>query len=276
MARTRGLHYSLSSSGPIKWNSNQEASLLQELTPFSPNFDSRSVTSLCEQAREIYLQFLWLPEALMPLSQFIPLLQLLVRDAPSTSSSTHPLHSAIDEILLTGRWCAYKYHDKLPSVLAHAAGPDLEEQIMAFVASRHVEEDTSGSTGGEDPKRRWLLSVEQVQIQILLHLLKLSLPGPCPELPIRPLPAPPRSQKRRRVQHSSSDEDASTPKDILEERLEALMDRLVLWQIGLPNPEDDAAPSGVSQPLRDWTQIFCDDIVQPLSALPRVKHVYHG
>jgi hypothetical protein len=38
------------------------------------------------------------------------------------------------------------------------------------------------------------------------------------------------------------------------------MDKLVLWQLALPDAEIDADGT---KPVRDWTQIFCDDVVQP-------------
>ena len=56
------MYLSLSSNGPVKWNHNQEASLLQDVSPFSPAYDGRSTVTLGERTRELYLQFLWLPE----------------------------------------------------------------------------------------------------------------------------------------------------------------------------------------------------------------------
>ena len=56
------MYLSLSSSGPVKWNHNQESSLLQDVSPFSPAYDGRSTVTLNERIRELYLQFLWLPE----------------------------------------------------------------------------------------------------------------------------------------------------------------------------------------------------------------------
>jgi len=99
-------------------------------------------------------------------------------------------------------------------------------------------------------------------MQILLHLLKLSLPGLCPPVPVRPVPVQSHAQKRRRVMQPSSDEDEDppTPRSILEDRLEGLMDRLVLWQMALPDAEVGADGT---KPVRDWTQVFCDDVVQP-------------
>jgi len=42
------------------------------------------------------------------------------------------------------------------------------------------------------------------------------------------------------------------------------MDRLVLWQMALPDAETaDADIIDGTKPLRDWMQTFCDDVVQP-------------
>ena len=63
---------------------------------------------------------------------------------------------------------------------------------------------------------------------------------------------------------SSDSED--TPTQILKDRAEGLMDRLVFWQMALPlavhAADGDVAPAVVE--TRDWTQAFCDDVVQPL------------
>ena len=66
------MYSSLSSSGPVKWNHNQESSLSQDVSPFSPSYDGRSTVTLSERMRELYLQFLWLPEvrACVPLRLF--------------------------------------------------------------------------------------------------------------------------------------------------------------------------------------------------------------
>ncbi|KAN0125291.1 hypothetical protein V8E53_015655, partial [Lactarius tabidus] len=55
----------------------------------------------------------------------------------------------------------------------------------------------------------------------------------------------------------------AAPRDILEDRLEGLMDRLVLWQMALPDAEANADGT---KTVRDWTQAFCDDVVQPAFA----------
>jgi hypothetical protein len=61
-------------------------------------------------------------------------------------------------------------------------------------------------------------------------------------------------------QSSDEDEEDATPRGILEDRLEGLMDKLVLWQMALPDAEIGADGT---KPVRDWTQAFCDDVVQP-------------
>ncbi|KAH9169527.1 hypothetical protein EDB89DRAFT_2072928 [Lactarius sanguifluus] len=289
------MYASLSTSGPVKWNHNQESTLFQHASPFEPAYDGRSTVTLSERTRELYLQFLWLPESTMPLGQFVHMIQLLARPHSTSSSSSspddvHPLHPALDDILLTGNWCTYKYQERLlPSIVAvasshaHASsGADLEASIMLFVLERYalLREDQSESSeracDSLDDKKRWLSGIEkrEVQIQILLHLLKLSLPGKCPcIIPARPIPMrSSHAQKRRRAaqrQSSGGDDDGggdrveATPRSILEDRLEGLMDRLVLWQMALPDAE---ASADGTKTVRDWTQAFCDDVVQPAFA----------
>ena len=107
-----------------------------------------------------------------------------------------------------------------------------------------------------------------MQIQILLHLLKLSLPGRCPCAPVRPVPVHTRKRRRGQLQLSGDDDGdddddgkvEATPRSILEDHVEGLMDRLVLWQMALPDTEANADGT---KTVRDWTQVFCDDVVQP-------------
>ena len=71
----------------------------------------------------------------MPISQLVALLLLLVPQLDA--SSPHPLHAALDDILLTGRWCTYKYHDKMPRILDEPPGNELESQFMHFSLKYH-------------------------------------------------------------------------------------------------------------------------------------------
>ncbi|KAH9990224.1 hypothetical protein BJV74DRAFT_444881 [Russula compacta] len=274
MTRSRAYFHFV--AGPVKWNHNQESSLFQNVSPFSPAYDGRSTTTtLSERIRELYLQFLWLPESIMPLDQFVHAVQLLVARPSATAAASpddvHPLHAGLDGILLTGKWCSYKYQEQLPNAIVHASSTDLEAAIMFFVLERHAllpeQPKEPVRKHSLDEKKRWLSEIEkrEVKMQILLHLLKLSLPGQCPCIPIRPVPVTSSyAQKRRRVQPSSDDEDDTpTPRSILEDRLEGFMDKLVLWQMALPDAETGADGT---KSVRDWTQIFCDDVVQPAFA----------
>ncbi|KAF8273571.1 hypothetical protein EI94DRAFT_1156510 [Lactarius quietus] len=224
----------------------------------------------------------------MPLGQFVHMIQLLARQQHYVDD-VHPLHPALDRILLTGNWCTYKYQERLLSSIvaggtsSHADADDLEVSVMHFVLERYAlceEQSESGEQQQQracnslDDQKRWLSGIEkrEVQIQILLHLLKLSLPGRCPCVPVRPVPVQPSSRvrKRRRAQQQSSGEDEgedgkveTTPRSILEDRVEGLMDKLVLWQMALPDAEANADGT---KTVRDWTQMFCDDVVQPAFA----------
>ena len=128
---------------------------------------------------------------------------------------------------------------------------------VGYPRSRSESEESESSPGRS---RELICSLRcRVKIQILLHLLKLSLPGHCPPFTVHPVPTPSHAQKKRRVQQSSDDDEDITPRGILEDRLEGLMDRLVLWQMALPDSEIDADGT---KPVRDWTQVFCEDVVQ--------------
>ncbi|TFY80051.1 hypothetical protein EWM64_g3957 [Hericium alpestre] len=277
------MHYKLATTGHIKWNENQEKSISISSTLFHP---SQPYASLDERVRLIYLQFLYLPEVLFPLRHLTRMLLSLVE-----SNDAAALHASLDSISLTNRWCSYKYQEQVPKVLAQRLQVGLEDQMMLF-AFDHRADSESMDDSDEDTSRTWLEQMEKreyesfslsitckvanrtrrAQIQILIHLLRLTLPGPCPPPTNRPVPALPR--KRRRLQHvSSSDTEEATPEHILEDRLESLMDRLVLWQMALPatDAEQDAfdtegtqQQAAIGKELRDWTQEFCEDVVQPL------------
>ena len=94
-------------------------------------------------------------------------------------------------------------------------------------------------------------------------MLKLSLRGPCTSPPVRPIPSSRAESRNRFSRHLSGSESEITPEEIIEERLEGLMDRLMLWQTSLPVEDDGRAEDGAGRPLRDWTQSFYDDIVFP-------------
>jgi hypothetical protein len=92
----------------------------------------------------------------------------------------------------------------------------------------------------------------RVQVQILLYMLKLSLPGPPPSNPARKHDSPASSPKKRR----NAKLQVATPS--VEDRLESFMDKLSMWQLigGLEERKEEAAP-------RDWMQTFCETVVEP-------------
>jgi hypothetical protein len=57
------LIYSLPSDVPVKWNANQEATILQDSSRVSLLFDAAlSATGFNQRVRAVYQQYLWLPE----------------------------------------------------------------------------------------------------------------------------------------------------------------------------------------------------------------------
>jgi hypothetical protein len=123
----------------------------------------------------------YLYQSTMPLGQLVKMIQLLARQhsvSPPSSDVVHPLHPALDDILLTGNWCTYKYQERLlPSVITaattgaalHAQGSDLEMSIMLFVLEHHAlcEEDQQQQQQQQraccslDDQKRWLSVIEK-------------------------------------------------------------------------------------------------------------------
>ena len=102
----------------------------------------------------------------------------------------------------------------------------------------------------------------RVRIQILLYLLKLALPGPQPPDAVEEDAPLARRHKRGKPK----------PKIAVlsvQERLESLMDKMATWQM-LDSFGDDSTGrkhNVNSKDERDWTQKFCEDVVEPLSVL---------
>ncbi|KAH9077742.1 hypothetical protein EDB83DRAFT_2311435 [Lactarius deliciosus] len=294
------MYASLSTSGPVKWNHNQESTLFQHASPFEPAYDGRSTATLSERTRELYLQFLWLPESTMPLGQLVHMIQLLARpdstssspddDAPAAPRARrHPAHRELERLLPRVVAAASSH--------AHASGgADLEASIMLFVLERHalLREDQSAS--GEracdslDDKTRWLSGIEKRDSSIHWRVTDAlfskgantdpaafaqAVPAlaNAPASPCDPSPCGRRMHKRGGGLLSGNPRAATMtavaterrPRlgSILEDRLEGLMDRLVLWQMALPDAE---ASADGTKTVRDWTQAFCDDVVQPAFA----------
>lgn len=105
----------------------------------------------------------------MPLDQFVHAVQLLARQSATTATASpddvHPLHAGLDGILLTGKWCSYKYQEHLPNAIVHASSTDLEAAIMFFVLERHAlcpeQQPNEPVRNSLDEKKRWLSEIEK-------------------------------------------------------------------------------------------------------------------
>jgi hypothetical protein len=105
------------------------------------------------------------------------------------------------------------------------------------------------------PITAFLLTALRVQIQILLYLLKVSLPGPCP-------PDTDSSPLKKQRHHKR---EALMTVSTAEGRLESFMDKLSTWQL-LGSLDKDVpnlhTSSGHAKEDRDWMQVFCEDLVE--------------
>ncbi|KAJ3857246.1 hypothetical protein EV368DRAFT_30704 [Lentinula lateritia] len=267
----------------IKWSISQEKDINQEY-PFT-DLDKETPNQFVVRN---YLQFLWLPESLMPLDLLVTSLQRVQVASTSTDSlsTPHPLHALLDPLLLTARTAANKYQTELPQILDNNGGAgEIEESMMWYALNferahsegQHERERTRTNTGSscstqsaESPiwvdemwRAKWIRKMErrEVQIQILLHLLILSLPGPSPPPP----ELPEMSSVKRRKRPRKKTTIVVTPAD----RLEAFMDKLSMWQLmgDLDSNEKERVAVNPQDEL-DWTQRFCQSIVEPLSVSP--------
>ncbi|KAF7354841.1 hypothetical protein MSAN_01398500 [Mycena sanguinolenta] len=233
------LRYTIPDTARVPWTAAQEKSISHE---FPLNVQNES----CEDfVARTYFQFLWLPESIMPLNLLVPsLLRVQTPDATR--------HAMLERLLLTTRSVTNKYHVELPYILANGGGQGEEEESIMWFAVTH---EKSENEQDEDPwlndswRSKWMDRMErrEVQVQILLYLLKLSLPG----LPDVPLDVSSPSKKRRKIGEPRAPS--------LEDRLEAFMDKLSMWQLvntldqGMLHRKED----------RDWMQVFCEDVVEP-------------
>ncbi|KAG6814264.1 hypothetical protein H0H92_015379 [Tricholoma furcatifolium] len=246
------LHYTISAKSRLNWNAAQEKSISNDY-PFAMGDETDE-----DYVARVYLQFLWLPESIMPLNLLVPSLQRVSSDP----SQPHPLHNHLKPLLQTARTASRKYHVELPNILSNGGGAgEIEETMMWYALSyEKADEDLwtrthnirEGPWEDEKWRARWLERMErrEFQIQILLYFLKLSVSGPLPP------PSSPNKKEGGRG-HGKINLEPS-PEDCLE----IFMDKLSMWQLmgGL----EDSAEAGPSKakPL-DWMQTFFEDIVKP-------------
>ncbi|KAH9895650.1 DNA replication regulator SLD3-domain-containing protein [Cubamyces lactineus] len=303
--------YTIPTNCAVKWLATQERHLNKEL----PYTDSATETPE-EYVSRTYLQFLWLPQSIMQLQFLIPALLRVEHASPSLPSTSqappsHPLHTLLQPILLTSRASSQKYHGRISQLLAEEHEPDdQEEEYMWYAYQKDKTVDVEVQEGQDEYdlyerlKKAWLERMErrEVQIQILLHFLLLSLPrtgaipsadklsDPSAYFQLLPQLSPSKSKKRKR-RDREKDQAPPPPPQPLEERLESYMDKLAMWQLmqsvdstlGLGHADSaKSAANGLDQGKqkddRDWMQAFCEDVVEPLfkDKLPELCALFHS
>ncbi|KAJ7618982.1 hypothetical protein DFH06DRAFT_1362186 [Mycena polygramma] len=237
------LQYTIPDSTRVPWTSTQEKSISHE---YPLNVKDESCDDFIART---YFQFLWLPESIMPLGLLVPSL-LRVHTQADNSTTPHPLHALLERLLLTTRAVTNKYHVELPYILANGGGEGEEEESVMWFAVTHEKSENEEEEPwlNEAWRSKWMERMErrEVQVQILLYMLKLSLPGPSP-----PPDVSSPSKKRRKI--------GEPPPPTLEDRLENFMDKLSMWQ--LVNHLDEGLLHRNGE--RDWMQVFCEDVVEP-------------
>ncbi|KDR70955.1 hypothetical protein GALMADRAFT_144421 [Galerina marginata CBS 339.88] len=230
------------------WTTNQEKTISTDY-PFHTESEP-----LDQYVARIYLQFLWLPESIMPLHLLVPSLRRV--NAPSTSdASVHPMHAFLDPLLLTTRLVNNKYHVELPRILADGGGAGEMEETMMWYSLTHEKGNGNAQVASEEADGPWVddgwrqaymnrMERREVQIQILLLLYKLSLPGP----------PPPEKKKKKRFKVIPE------PTLTTEDHLETFMDKLSTWQ--LIGALDRTKPATGKTEERHWTQAFVQDVVE--------------
>ncbi|KAG8216066.1 hypothetical protein J3R82DRAFT_8066 [Butyriboletus roseoflavus] len=253
----------LLTSSNARWTTTQEKTIARDYP-----FTDLHLETTDQFVVRTYLQFLWLPESIMPINLLIPSLHRVQNASLQSPDSPHPLHALLEPLLLSVRSVVTKYHTELPQILAQDGGEgETEESMMWYALGYEMGEGGEGSTSlnsedaimlEEKSRNMWLERLErrEVQIQILLYLLKLSLPGPCTPLPPVTIPAnsvvPSTKKKPQKERHKVVVPSA-------QERLESFMDKLCTWQLVI-NLNDSHKRTDKDE--RDWMQTFCESVVE--------------
>ncbi|CAL1702895.1 unnamed protein product [Somion occarium] len=282
-------NYSLVTECPVKWTATQEKSLAKDF----PVEVTKETPETC--VSRVYQQFLWFPESIAPLQHLVPaLLRTSLSAIPSSSSiSRDPLRQILQSLLLTPRSASQKYQNHVTRLLEDEdAIPDLEANLLWYaVKYEKIDVDENADerqqeVAEEKWKSAWLERVErrEVLIQIILHFLILTRPEPLVEDRGHTPDPQPLSQSPRKRKRKTPPPDNMFSNDEVEDRLEAFMDKLCMWQ--LTNALDDIVASNTSTSKqamtasskgkqkavdeRDWMQIFCEDVIEPVfkSTLP--------
>ncbi|KAG8963654.1 hypothetical protein FRC03_002698 [Tulasnella sp. 419] len=182
-----------------------------------------------------YLDTLWLPNSVAPLEELIHELRRVHELETKDSSSTSPLFTLVEPILLDSKTIRQKYTVNLLGALQslEASGePEIEESMARY--SWSLEKDKSQNL------LQWLelFWKRDIQIQILLILLLISLPN-----------RPKLKKKRKQPQPPT-----------LEDSLGRLLD--TLQTISLDEPEPIETKDGDAE--GGWATEYCEKVIAPL------------
>ncbi|KAH7327618.1 hypothetical protein B0J17DRAFT_680363 [Rhizoctonia solani] len=256
------LNVSFDDPSPVPWPSTYTLSSISDY-PFGPPHED----SIEAYVKRRYLECLWMPEILEPLDSLVPALQRVTPPSDWTPAvSPHPLHTAIDEHLLNLVDIHKKYRTTIPAMLEKEGDAQDAEEACIFYAwtqAQPSDESLNEEKWGKD----WLHEAEkrEILIQILLRMLKLTLPPP-------PVP----KRKRRK------DNDEASPYAQTVSGLEMLIDRIgIIRQTAASSlkKEHDKATGKEVVDERDWAAAFCEDTLKPLfkESLPEQYEIlrYH-
>ncbi|KAF9031873.1 hypothetical protein BDZ89DRAFT_1131695 [Hymenopellis radicata] len=259
----------------VNWTESHERALAKDY-PFT---DIGSETPDMYVQRT-YLQFLWLPESIMPLSLLIP--SLLRVNVASTSTGPHPLPALLEPILLTGRVASDKYRVELPQLIADGGGAEEIEELMMWYALSYEKNDNAEcqSRAGTNERteellkddrwrERWFERMErrELAVQLLLHMIILTLPG---------LPETSSPKKRKRSSKNDATNQDKLSKETVEDRIEVYMDKLSTWQL-VKDLEEMSSHTNKNEDEHDWVQKFLSQVVEPhfKQSLPEHCSVLH-
>ncbi|TRM60336.1 hypothetical protein BD626DRAFT_571758 [Schizophyllum amplum] len=292
-AAVSALAYELPAEENVKWTVSQEKQILKDVPwieqpPTQPDQAGPSSGTSDAEAflARTYLQYLWLPESIMPLTGLVHALRRISHTSSNDCTDTttpHPLHALLDPLLLTARSASHKYHTELTAILAAGGGEGEAEEAMMWFAFEHEKhgdapdrpiDDDDPSAMDADPaatedaeaqwQSRWLDRMERRE----RHAAPTRHAHPPPTTTTTTqtsTPAqPPSPRKRRR----KDPEPAPLAPEVY---LEAFMDKLSMWQLvrGLDprlraKPSPAPGRSTAADDERDWMQVFCEDVVEVL------------
>ncbi|CAE6359590.1 unnamed protein product [Rhizoctonia solani] len=234
---------------PVPWPATYTLSGISDY-PFGPPQDD-SIEAYVERR---YLECLWMPEILEPLSSLVPALQRVTPPNNWTPAvGPHPLHAGLDEHLLSLVDIHKKYRKNIPALLEKEGDAQDAEEACIFYAwtnAQPSDESVNEERWGKD----WLHEAEkrEILIQILLRMLKLTLPPP-------PVPKRKRGKDKNEPKAPSYEEIISG--------LEMLIDRIgIIRQTAASSLKKDQerVMGKAKDNERDWAAAFCEDVLKPL------------